>query len=271
VERLIGKLKDRDQRVNCLVDLILGSEDERVWPRLTNLARRMYYEDCLARLQDLAQEERGDGHSGSSARQRQRASEAIIEMGGPLVVDSLRIQRELLKPIQQGAHTAAGLLESNQRNLQQSFNTVQMASRGLMVFGGVLLVAALAMALFRDIQQTGETVYLLGGGGFLSLLTAYAAHFINKPARDLQKAASYAAKMQVPVLHYMNTYSEVLLYFQDLYRNKSLKMEDIDRINQMLGQAARSTLEHLAAAERELGGKKPGEEAGGEDQTGKET
>lgn len=269
LERLISKLKE-DQQVDCLVDLMIESEDERVWPKLTNLARRMHYKDCLTKLQDLAQEGRADGPSKGDARQRQRASEAIIEMGGALVVDSLRIQRELLKPIQQGAHTAAGLLASNQQNLQQSFNTVQMASRGLIIFGGVLLVAAFLMALVRDIWSTSETVYLLGGGGFLSLVVAYATHFINKPAKDLQKAASYAAKVQVPVLHYMNTYSEVLLHFQDLYRNKSLKMEDIDRINQMLGQAAKSALEHLLAIEHELREEEPGEESGGEEQPSEE-
>ena len=168
---------------------------------------------------------------------------------------------------------SAGLLENNQQNLQQSFNMVQMASRGLMIFGGVLLVTAFLLALVHDIRGTGETVYLLGvgGGGFLSLVGAYVTHLINKPTRDLQKAASYAAKVQVPVLHYMNTYSEVLLHFQDLYRNKSLKMGDIDRINQMLSQAAKSTLEHLTAAERELGEEKPSEEAGGKDQTSKES
>jgi HEAT repeat protein len=273
LERLIGKLKGKDQQVDCLVDLIIESEDERVWPKLTNLARRMHYEDSLAKLQDLAQEGgKGDRLRGN-ARQRQRASEAIIEMGGPLVVDSLRIQRDLLRPVQQGAYTAAGLLENNQQNLQQSFNMVQMASRGLMIFGGALLVAAFIMALVRDIWGTGETVYLLGlgGGGFLSLLTAYATHFINKPAKDLQRAASYAAKVQVPVLHYMNTYSEALLHFQDLYRNKSLEMDDIKEINQMLGQAAKSTLEHLMAVERELGEEKPSEESGGEEQTSKES
>jgi hypothetical protein len=268
LERLIGRLEDKDQQVDCLIDLIMESEDERVWPKLTNLARRMHYEDCLAKLQDLAQEE---GPSEGSARRRQRASEAIIEMGGPVVVDSLRIQRDLLKPIQQGANTAADLLKNNQQNLQQSFNMVRIASQGLMAFGGVLLLAAFIMALVRDIWGTGETAYLLGGGGFLSLITAYVTHLINKPTRDLQKAASYAAKVQVPVLHYMNTYSEVLLHFQDLYRNKSLTMEDIDRINQMLGQAAKSALEHLTAVERELGEEKPGEESGGENQTSKGT
>jgi HEAT repeat protein len=269
LERLIGKLEDEDQQMDCLIDLILESEDERVWPKLANLARRMHYEGCLAKLQDLAQ----SGGSGGSARQRQRASEAIIEMGGPLVVDSLRIQRELLKPIQQGAHTAAGLLENNQENLQQSFNTVQWASRGLMIFGGVLLVTAFILALVHDIRGTGDKVYLLGvgGGGFLSLVGAYVTHLINKPTKDLQKAASYAAKVQVPVLHYMNAYSEVLLHFQDLYRNKSLKMDDIKEINQMLSQAAKSTLEHLMAVELELGEEKPGEESSGEDQTSEET
>ncbi|MDH4135817.1 MAG: HEAT repeat domain-containing protein [Anaerolineae bacterium] len=271
LERLIGRVKDEDQQVNCLVDLIIESEDERVWPKLTNLARRMHYEDCLAKLQDLAQEGRGVDRSQGDARQRQRASEAIIEMGGPLVVDSLRIQRELLKPIQQGANTAADLLKNNQQNLQQSFNMVQMASRGLVIFGGVLLGTAFIMALVRDIWGTGETAYLLGGGGFLSLVTAYVTHFINKPTKDLQKAASYAAKVQVPVLHYMSTYSEVLLHFQDLYRNKSLTMADIDRINQMLSQAAKSTLEHLTAVERELGEEEPSEESGGEEQVSKET
>jgi HEAT repeat protein len=270
LERLIAKLKDKDQQVDCLVDLMIESEDERVWPKLTNLARRMHYEDCLAKLQDLAQEGgKGDRLRGD-ARRGQRASKAIIELGGPLVADSLRIQRELLKPIQQGANTAAELLENNQQNLQQSFNTVQWASRGLMVFGGALLVTAFAMAVFRDIQQTDETLYLLGGGGFLSILTAYVTHFINKPAKDLQKAASYAAKVQVPVLHYMNTYSEVLLHFQDLYRSKNLEMDDIKEINQTLGQAAKSTLEHLMAVERELGEEKPSEESGGEEQTSKE-
>ena len=187
-----------------MINLIFEA-DQRELPKLARLARRMHYERIR---EDLINREK-------EARIKRRASEAVIEMGGPALVDSVRIQRDLIDPIRQSALSASRLLVRSERNLQWSFRIILGSNVLLMITGFVLLALAIVSALSS--RESSDSI-LFGSGAFASMMLTVVTYFVRRPGQDVQNASAQALKIQVPFKYYVQTFSESLLHFQDKFR-----------------------------------------------------
>ena len=262
LEMLIRKLPDDDDQAKCLIDLIFEA-DQWELPKLARLARRMHYERIREDLINREKEamntiasEGGRRDVEEEARIKRRASEAVIEMGGPALVDSVRIQRDLIDPIRQSALSASRLLVRSERNLQWSFRIILGSNVLLMITGFVLLALAIVSALSS--RESSDSI-LFGSGAFASMMLTVVTYFVRRPGQDVQNASAQALKIQVPFMYYVQTFSESLLHFQDKFRRGQLTLEDIKSIDSIVGTAANNALAQISAKGSQVQGNVTGD------------
>jgi hypothetical protein len=253
LEKLVGKF-DENNQVECLVSLIKDSSTQNVQP-LAWLASHMHYEKIRVKLIELEKNEikKSDKEKPKINLEGipiiQHVGRAIMEMGGPAIIDALRIQQDVFTSIQKDSQRARVLLNRCEKNLDKNYKITLYSSGIFIIIGIGLIFLAIGTTLLS--RQFGTQELLFSTGGFSSLFITYYINFIKRPRKEIQDAAVYSIGFQLPFMRYVQTYTQTLIYFQNQFRKGKLEFEDLIMIDKLIGKASDSSLKQLTSLETE--------------------